>query len=622
MINESIAGYRIIRELGRGGMATVYLAEHELLRKMFAIKILHFELARNSGIRQRFIKEARIMADMSHTGIVKVNNLIDAGDIVAIIMEYIDGETLKEYVDRKKRLSDVEIKGIFLQMLKAVDYVHSNQIVHRDLKPANFMIDRAGQIKLMDFGIAKSSDSNSSDYTLTGTQMGTPMYMSPEQVKGIRDIGNASDIYSLGVVLWQMVSGKKPYDSKVISQFEMQLKILQESLPKTGTSWDKIISKATSKEISQRFRSINKYYSEVLEETFNNSEETVYDGSSRNNRHAKSERRNNNREKNKWRFILIPSAIVLALVSIIMFNNIKKDIDNDGIIDQDDLCPRIFGLSALNGCPDSDGDGIADKNDTCPERSGLAVFNGCPDSDGDGIVDKDDKCPELFGFYITGGCPENNNRLNNASTINGENDQPQNTISDRDNDGIVDSEDDCEDEYGYTSTNGCPDNDHDGIANYSDVCPDDFGPSDTNGCPDSDHDGVINKNDACPNEFGNNPNGCFYYKTITFYNKTSEKAWLAIGYYLDNDWHSIGWYAVESYSEFNYSLPEKFKMSAIYWYGKDASSGVWKGDYSFCVDPVHAFEFSNASSRNNNCTTRGFKECKLTSENTRITLSE
>jgi serine/threonine-protein kinase len=94
MINESIAGYRIIRELGRGGMATVYLAEHELLRKKFAVKVLHYELARNTQIRNRFIKEARLMADMSNVGIVKVNNLIDAGDVVAMVMEYINGAKL------------------------------------------------------------------------------------------------------------------------------------------------------------------------------------------------------------------------------------------------------------------------------------------------------------------------------------------------------------------------------------------------------------------------------------------------------------------------------------------------------------------------------------------------
>jgi serine/threonine protein kinase len=256
MINESIAGYRIIRELGRGGMATVYLAEHELLRKKFAVKVLHYELARNTQIRNRFIKEARLMADMSNVGIVKVNNLIDAGDVVAMVMEYIDGQTLKEFLERKTRLSHTEIKGIYLQMLKAVEYAHNNQIVHRDLKPANFMIDRSGQVKLMDFGIAKSIDSESSEFTQTGTQIGTVMYMSPEQLENSKDIESTSDIYSLGVVLWQMVQGKKPYDSSNLNQFQIQKRIQSELLPQTNTLWDNIIQRSTAKNPTKRFRKI------------------------------------------------------------------------------------------------------------------------------------------------------------------------------------------------------------------------------------------------------------------------------------------------------------------------------------------------------------------------------
>ena len=619
MINETIAGYRIIRELGRGGMAIVYLAEHELLQKKFALKILHHEFARNSNIRGRFLKEARIMAGMSHSGIVKVINLIDAGDIVAIVMEYIDGETLKEYLDRKARLSQTEIVGIFLQMLKAVEYAHNQNIVHRDLKPANFMIDHARLVKLMDFGIAKTTNSNSLDHTQTGTQIGTPMYMSPEQVKGTKDVGHASDIYSLGVVQWQMTIGKKPYDSNILSQFDIQMKILQESLPKTGTNWDKIISKATSKEISHRYRSIFEYYSEVINEITDKGQEILSDKTKRDIAQKKSTGKKNPAKKINPRLIATLSAIILALVTIIIFNQRDLDQDNDGIMDKNDICPDIFGLAALNGCPDSDSDGIADRNDLCPETSGLRALKGCPDKDNDGIADKDDQCPELFGFYITNGCPAKNDNLSNPSTVKSESELLQIANTDSDNDGITDDQDLCKYEYGYARSQGCPDNDYDGIANNADICPDDFGPVITSGCPDSDHDGVINKNDACPNDFGNNPNGCFYYKTVTFYNKSSEKVWLAVGYNHESTWFSQGWYTIDPYSDFTYPLPNKFNQNAVYWYANTSNSGIWSGEYQFCVNLKDAFFYRDAS-YNNNCNTKGFLKLTLTSENTKQSL--
>ena len=217
--------YEIKEVIARGGMATVYLANHQLLQNQVAIKVLSQEYVRNENIRKRFLAEARNMASMSHPNIIKVTDLIDDGDTVAFVMEYIEGETLKEYLERKGKLSDDEIKTIFSQMLEAVGYVHEQNLVHRDIKPSNFMINPKGKIKLLDFGIAKNTDTNSADYTQTGTSqnMGTPMYMSPEQVKSTKDVTLQSDIYSLGVVLWQMVMGKKPYDTNTSSTYEFNI---------------------------------------------------------------------------------------------------------------------------------------------------------------------------------------------------------------------------------------------------------------------------------------------------------------------------------------------------------------------------------------------------------------
>ncbi len=189
--------YRLIKEIGKGGMATVHLAEDPKFQTEVAVKMLNKEFVHNEHIRKRFVAEARSMYRMSHPNIIKVTDLVDEEDTVAFVMEYIQGETLKEYVDRKGVLPNEEVKSIFSQMLEAVSYVHEQNLVHRDIKPSNFMIDIKGKVKLMDFGIAKNTDQNSSEYTLTGTgmQMGTPMYMSPEQVRSTKDVNHLTDIY-------------------------------------------------------------------------------------------------------------------------------------------------------------------------------------------------------------------------------------------------------------------------------------------------------------------------------------------------------------------------------------------------------------------------------------------
>ena len=180
--------YRLIEKIGEGGMAAVYKAEHNTLGNILAVKILNEDLLKNQNIRHRFLSEAKNMAKMSHPNIIKVSDLIDHENKVAIVMEFIEGETLKDYLDKRGKLTEAEIKTLFMQMLDAVEYVHHLNLVHRDIKPSNFMITKEGVLKLLDFGIAKNTDKASLDYTQTGTMqtMGTPMYMSPEQVKSTK----------------------------------------------------------------------------------------------------------------------------------------------------------------------------------------------------------------------------------------------------------------------------------------------------------------------------------------------------------------------------------------------------------------------------------------------------
>ena len=167
MLNQQIQNYKIISLLGEGGMANVYLAQHQSLGNNVAIKLLKEEYVQHPNIRKRFLAEARSLAQMSHPNIIKVTDLIDAGDIVAFVMEYIEGQTLEEFLYKKGELSRTEIVSFFNQMIFAIEYVHSQGLIHRDIKPSNFMVTKSGQIKLLDFGIAKNTNEGAVDYSKT-----------------------------------------------------------------------------------------------------------------------------------------------------------------------------------------------------------------------------------------------------------------------------------------------------------------------------------------------------------------------------------------------------------------------------------------------------------------------
>ena len=261
MIGKNLLNYEIKSELGRGGMAVVYKAENTMLGTKVALKVLKEEFVYNKNIRTRFLDEARKMASVKHPNIVQVFDLLDIGSLVAIVMEYVEGKSLKDLIEREGKLDDKTAESLLNQMLSALQCIHQSDYVHRDIKPSNFLLSKAGTIKLSDFGIAK--DLNDFSQTTTNTQMGTPNYMSPEQIKSTRDVDQRSDIYSLGVVLFEMVSGRNPYHASHLSLFELQLKITIDPLPNTQTLWDQKIQKATSKDISNRYQTCEEWLNEM-----------------------------------------------------------------------------------------------------------------------------------------------------------------------------------------------------------------------------------------------------------------------------------------------------------------------------------------------------------------------
>jgi serine/threonine protein kinase len=209
MEGNIVGKYKLIRIIGEGGMASVYEAEHEILGTKAAVKILNPMLSGNAQIRDRFRNEAKLMASLDHPNITKVIDFVDQPNQLSIVMEFLNGEDLQKKIKRSGAILPDEVKELFNQILSAFQYAHENGVVHRDIKPSNIFILPDGRVKILDFGIAKLYGQGN-EMTQTGTQMGTPIYMSPEQVKGDKSIDYRSDIYSLGVTMFYALNGNPP----------------------------------------------------------------------------------------------------------------------------------------------------------------------------------------------------------------------------------------------------------------------------------------------------------------------------------------------------------------------------------------------------------------------------
>jgi serine/threonine-protein kinase len=267
MIGKEVLNYRIEEKLGEGGMGSVYLAVNKNINQKVAVKVLNANLADSVVIRQRFRDEAQLLCSLDHSNIVKFLNFVENDEGIFLIMEYIDGITLEDFIDTKNGLL-VEKRAyeMFDQILDAFAYAHKRGVVHRDIKPANIILsgDPDGNFvpKVLDFGIAKIvSESNKDD----GWVVGTPSYMSPEQVLG-KEVDARSDIYSLGVLLHQMLTGRVPYDTTTLPETAIGNKIVKDPLPRMkefypyiSSRMQKLVDKATAKAPGDRFQSCNAF---------------------------------------------------------------------------------------------------------------------------------------------------------------------------------------------------------------------------------------------------------------------------------------------------------------------------------------------------------------------------
>ena len=207
------AQYQVVRELGRGGMGIVFLARDIALHRLVAIKVLREEFAASDEHRERFRREARMTARLSHANIVPVHTFGEEGNFVYIVMKYVHGESLAERLRIEQRLSTEETRRILYELALALDYAHREGVVHRDLKAENILLERGtGRPMITDFGVAlqRSLDPVRSE---ASRAFGTPHYMSPEQAAGELDIDGRSDLYSLGVLGYRMLTGALPFDA-------------------------------------------------------------------------------------------------------------------------------------------------------------------------------------------------------------------------------------------------------------------------------------------------------------------------------------------------------------------------------------------------------------------------
>ena len=268
MVGKVFGGYRLVTQMRSGGMGTVYYAEHALIGRRAAVKILHPGVSRNPQALARFLIEARAANDIRHPNVVEITDIGQSGDVHYIVMSFLEGETLGERLERNRILDEDSAVRIVRQVASALAAAHDHGIVHRDLKPENIFLlnhpDYPDYVKVLDFGIAKligAHDPSALRNTMAGTVLGTPAYMSPEQCRPESELDHRSDIYSLGIVLYEMLAGMIPFRHEappdvMIAHMQEQLVPPIDLNPKLSKHMNAAILRALEKDPARRFASM------------------------------------------------------------------------------------------------------------------------------------------------------------------------------------------------------------------------------------------------------------------------------------------------------------------------------------------------------------------------------
>jgi len=259
MIGTVLSGrYKLEAKLGSGGMSTVYLARDTTLDRQVAVKVLHREMSEQEDQLQRFRQEARAVAKLSHPNVVAVIDAGEDGGHPYIVFEYVEGETLKQRINRIGALDPQEALAYAIEVARGLTVAHNRRMVHRDIKPQNVLIDAEGRAKLTDFGISRQLEQDG--MTATGRVLGTTDYVAPEQAMG-HPVDQRSDIYSLGVVLYEMLIGQVPFqaDSQVgvaMKHVNEELPDVQQRRPELSAAAAMVVERATAKDPEQRYQQV------------------------------------------------------------------------------------------------------------------------------------------------------------------------------------------------------------------------------------------------------------------------------------------------------------------------------------------------------------------------------
>ncbi len=259
---QQLGAYRIVGQIGQGGMATVYKAYQAAMDRYVALKVLPGESARSPEFMGRFQQEARTIAKLEHAHILPVYDYGETNGVTYFVMRLLETGTLKERITAKP-LTLSEIDAIFTQIADALGYAHQHGVIHRDIKPSNILIDKNGDTFLTDFGIAKILEEGSPQYTNTGAITGTPAYMSPEQAQGEK-LDQRSDIYALGIVLYEMVTGRVPFEAEtplavILKHLQAPLPLPSKVKPDLSLDIERVLLKALAKDRNERFATCKEF---------------------------------------------------------------------------------------------------------------------------------------------------------------------------------------------------------------------------------------------------------------------------------------------------------------------------------------------------------------------------
>ena len=267
--------YEILEKIGTGGMSDVYKAKDHKLNRFVAVKVLKQEFSENANFVSKFRIEAQAAAGLMHPNIVNVYDVGEEGDNHYIVMELVDGITLKKYIEKKARLSVKEAVSIAIQVSMGIEAAHNNHIIHRDIKPQNIIISKEGKVKVTDFGIAKAATSN----TITSNVMGSVHYTSPEQARGGYS-DEKSDIYSLGVTMFEMLTGRVPFNGE--TTVAIAIKHIQEEFPspreyvsEIPVCVEQIVFKCCQKSPDRRYQSMSELIVDLKQSLINPDEDFV-----------------------------------------------------------------------------------------------------------------------------------------------------------------------------------------------------------------------------------------------------------------------------------------------------------------------------------------------------------